>query len=139
MRVVVEILTGTVSYIDVGDDANVRELKTEIAAQTNLPYERLILLLDTPGDYECHLIEDAKDEALLIDVGVNDGARIYLFFKPLDFLSTRDDRTNGNAGSENSRLDDNHDQIQPFAVGGPSSPPLKCEPSDIGLVQKNVA
>ncbi|KAK3184345.1 hypothetical protein Dsin_031631 [Dipteronia sinensis] len=47
MKVTVEILTGPLFNIEVGDDATIADLKKEIAAQQELPSDRLILTLDS--------------------------------------------------------------------------------------------
>jgi hypothetical protein len=81
MRVVVENLTGTLFYIQVGNDATLADLKKEIEAQQKLPCERLILILDTNLR---RLMNDDGDGVSLVDCGVQDGSHIYLFFNPLD-------------------------------------------------------
>ncbi|KAB1226350.1 hypothetical protein CJ030_MR1G020567 [Morella rubra] len=81
MRVVVESLTGTLFYIQVGNDATLADLKREIEAQQELPFDRLILILDT----NCSLLmSDDGDGVSLVHCGVQDGSHIYLFFSPLD-------------------------------------------------------
>ncbi|KAG5242077.1 ubiquitin family protein [Salix suchowensis] len=82
MRVAVEILTGTLFYIQVGNDATVADLKKEIEAQQKLPRDRLILLLIS--NKRRHLINEEGDGATLVDCGVQDGSHIYLFFGPVD-------------------------------------------------------
>ncbi|KAF3443718.1 hypothetical protein FNV43_RR13408 [Rhamnella rubrinervis] len=82
MRVVVENLTGTLFYIQLGNDATVAELKREIEAQEKLPCDRLILVLDT--NLGCDPIHDDGGGASLVDYGVRDGSHIYIFFNPLD-------------------------------------------------------
>ncbi|KAJ6677732.1 hypothetical protein OIU85_008319 [Salix viminalis] len=81
MRVAVEILTGTLFYIQVGNDATVADLKKEIEAQQKLPRDRLILFL---SNKRRHLINEEGDGATLVDCGVQDGSHIYLFFDPVD-------------------------------------------------------
>ncbi|GLT96771.1 hypothetical protein SLE2022_143710 [Rubroshorea leprosula] len=100
MRLVVEILTGTLFYVHVGSDATIGDLKREIGSQQNLPHDRLILILDTNqspmngGDEEdgASLSDDgaslSDDGASLSDCGVKDGSHIYLFFSPVDDAST---------------------------------------------------
>ncbi|KAF7823124.1 putative ubiquitin superfamily protein [Senna tora] len=78
MKVVVENLTGTLFYAQVGNDASVADLKREIEAHQKLPYHRLILILDSD---RCPLM---NEESSLVDCGVQDGSHIYLFFYPLD-------------------------------------------------------
>ncbi|CAK9133536.1 unnamed protein product [Ilex paraguariensis] len=82
MRLVVEILTGKLFYIQLGDDATVEDLKREIGAQEKLPRDRLILILN--GELS-HLMND--NELSLLDYGVQDGSHVYLFFDPLDDCS----------------------------------------------------
>ena len=77
-----EILTGTLFYIQVGNDATVADLKKEIEAQQKLPQDRLILFLSNKRSD--HLINEEGDGAALVDCGVQDGSHIYLFFDPLD-------------------------------------------------------
>ncbi|GMN58122.1 hypothetical protein TIFTF001_027230 [Ficus carica] len=81
MKVVVENLTGTLFFIQVGNDATVAELKREIEAQENLPCDRLILI---PDAKDSHPISDDDDGASLVGHGVQDGSHIYVFFNPLD-------------------------------------------------------
>ncbi|EXC23131.1 hypothetical protein L484_018262 [Morus notabilis] len=81
MKVVVENLTGTLFFIQVGNDATVAELKREIEAQENLPCDRLILILDANGNRP---INDDGSGASLVDHGVRDGSHIFIFFNPLD-------------------------------------------------------
>ncbi|XP_059664474.1 uncharacterized protein LOC132310308 [Cornus florida] len=81
MRVVMEILTGKLFYIQVGDDATVGDLKREIGAQEKLPHDRLILILDD-SNLHIHLLN--QNELSLVDCGVQDGSHVYLFFDPLD-------------------------------------------------------
>ncbi|KAJ0054416.1 hypothetical protein Pint_02063 [Pistacia integerrima] len=81
MKVVVEILTGTLFYIQVANDATVADLKKEIESQQKLPCDRLILLLDND---KSHLMSQDQDEVSLVDCGVKDGSHIYLFFNPID-------------------------------------------------------
>lgn len=83
MKVVVENLTGTLFYIQLGNDATVAELKREIEAQEKLPCDRLILVLDT--NVGCDPIhDDGTGGNSLVDYGVQDGSHIYIFFNPLD-------------------------------------------------------
>ncbi|KAL2328332.1 hypothetical protein Fmac_021759 [Flemingia macrophylla] len=81
MKVVVENLTGTLFYIQVGDDATIEDLKREIEAQQKLPCDRLILVLD--GDH-CFLVSKEEENTSLVDCGIQDGSHIYLFFNPVD-------------------------------------------------------
>ncbi|KAK9284926.1 hypothetical protein L1049_024107 [Liquidambar formosana] len=84
MRVVVEIMTGTLFYIEVADDAMVADLKKEIEAQEKLPRDRLILIVY--DDDHSRLMSES--ELPLVDYGVRDGSHIYLVFEPLDDGST---------------------------------------------------
>ncbi|KAK6130966.1 hypothetical protein DH2020_035292 [Rehmannia glutinosa] len=79
LQLVAEILTGRLFYIEIGQDATVRDLKKEIGNQENLPTDRLILMLNADG--ERYLLD--KDEVSLKDCGVEDGSHIYIFFKPV--------------------------------------------------------
>ncbi|KAM1063704.1 hypothetical protein ACFX2A_028436 [Malus domestica] len=90
MKVVVENLTGTFFYVQVGNEATVADLKREIEAQQKLPYDRLTLILDTHSDnrYCSRLMNDDVDGVLLVDYGVCDGSHIYVFLNPLDDGST---------------------------------------------------
>ncbi|XP_057785836.1 uncharacterized protein LOC131025618 [Salvia miltiorrhiza] len=76
MKLVAEILTGSLFYVEVGADATVGDLKKEIGKQENLPGDRLILLLDAEERYSLD-----KDEASLKDYGVEDSSHIYIFFQ----------------------------------------------------------
>lgn len=53
MRLVVEILTGILFYIQLENNATVADLKREIEAQQELPQDRLIMFLD---NNQSHLI-----------------------------------------------------------------------------------
>ncbi|XP_009805016.2 uncharacterized protein [Nicotiana sylvestris] len=77
MQVVVEIMTGTIFHVQVGDNATVLDLKIAIQNQENLPGDRLILLLDKDGD---HMMMN-EDQKSLSEYGVQDGSRLYGFFK----------------------------------------------------------
>ncbi|KAL2489373.1 Ubiquitin-like superfamily protein [Forsythia ovata] len=79
MKVVAEIMTGKLFYIQVEDNATVADLKREIGIQENLPGDRLILMLD---DNPRRLMD--KNNVSLTEYGVRDGSHIYLFFNPLD-------------------------------------------------------
>lgn len=93
MKVVVENLTGTLFYIQLGNDATVAELKREIEAQEKLPCDRLILILDT--NLGCDPIHDDGGGVSLVDYGVQDGSHIYIFFNPLDLDHVADEDTDG--------------------------------------------
>ncbi|KAJ8749400.1 hypothetical protein K2173_018892 [Erythroxylum novogranatense] len=88
MKVVVEILTGALFYVQLNNDATFADLKRDIAAQQNLPHDRLILCLENSQNN--HLIIRHEEEASLIDFGIRDGSHIYLFFSPLDDGSVND-------------------------------------------------
>ncbi|XP_047978623.1 uncharacterized protein LOC125220500 [Salvia hispanica] len=77
MKLVAEILTGNLFYVEVGEDATVADLKKAIGKQENLPGDRLILLLDAEERYSLD-----KDEVFLKDYGVEDSSHIYVFFRP---------------------------------------------------------
>lgn len=81
MKVVVEVLTGTLFYIQVKNYATIGDLKKEIGSQQKLPCDRMILLLDND---KSRLMSQDQDEVSLVDCGVKDGSHIYLFFNPLD-------------------------------------------------------
>lgn len=82
MKLVAEILTGSLFYVEVGEDATVGDLKKAIGKQENLPGDRLILLLDAEERYSLD-----KDEASLKDYGVGDSSHIYIFFRPQDNIA----------------------------------------------------
>ncbi|KAK0589464.1 hypothetical protein LWI29_014663 [Acer saccharum] len=88
MKVAVEILTGPLFYIEVGDDATVGDLKKQIASQQELPCDRLILTLDLENDQDHTIIKDDQDEDSLVDCGIKDGSKIFLSFTPIDDEST---------------------------------------------------
>ncbi|KAG4175073.1 hypothetical protein ERO13_A11G161900v2 [Gossypium hirsutum] len=85
MKLVVEILTGNLFYVQVEDDATIDGLKKEIEAQENLARERMILIVDSKDENQ--LITKEDDGASLADFGVQDGSHIYLFFNPLNIES----------------------------------------------------
>ena len=84
MKVVVEILTGTLFYIEVEDNVTVADLKREIGAQQELPCDRMILLLHLDDNQNHPLSSDGEDGVSLVDCGVKDGSKLYLFFNPVD-------------------------------------------------------
>jgi len=86
MKVVIENLTGTLFYVQVGNDATVEDLKREIEAQLKLPCDRLILILDADC---CPLMTKDEEKESLVDIGIQDGSHIYLFFNPIDDESTK--------------------------------------------------
>ncbi|XP_018629458.1 uncharacterized protein [Nicotiana tomentosiformis] len=85
--VVVEIMTGTIFHVQLGDNATVLELKIAIQNQENLPGDRLILLLDKDGD---HIMMN-EDQKPLSEYGVQDGSRLYGFFKLPETQEENDD------------------------------------------------
>ncbi|GMI81303.1 hypothetical protein like AT2G32360 [Hibiscus trionum] len=86
MKVVVEILTGNLFFVQVNDDATVNDLKKEIEARENLVSDRMILIADHENRNK--LITKEDDGASLVDCGVEDGSHIYLFFSPLSTESS---------------------------------------------------
>ncbi|XAR68086.1 hypothetical protein NMG60_11003094 [Bertholletia excelsa] len=80
MRVVVEILTGPLFYVDVGENATVAELKKEIGSQQEVPTDQVILILYA-GDLSRLITEN---DLSLAEYGVGDGSHLYLFFHPLN-------------------------------------------------------
>ncbi|KAJ7948172.1 putative Ubiquitin superfamily protein [Quillaja saponaria] len=80
MKIVLENLTGTLFYVQLGHDATVADLKRQIEAQQKLPCDRLILFLD---NHSC-LMNKEEEEISLVDCGVQEGSHIYLFINPLD-------------------------------------------------------
>ncbi|KAL3639212.1 hypothetical protein CASFOL_017119 [Castilleja foliolosa] len=81
MKLVAEIITGTLFYIEIDEDATVRDLKKKIRKQENLPIDRLILMLDF--DDQNHRFMD-KDDSSLKSYGIRDWSHIYIFFGPPD-------------------------------------------------------
>ncbi|KZV20197.1 ubiquitin family protein [Dorcoceras hygrometricum] len=78
MKVVAEILTGGLFYVEVEEEATAKELKEKIADQENLPINRLILMLDAEQRDFMN-----KDDISLKEYGVQDGSHVYIFFEPL--------------------------------------------------------
>lgn len=79
MRVVVEILTGRLFFVEIQDDATVADLKKEIGFQEQLPFDRLILLVDGTESFLMN-----ENERSLQDYGIKDGSHVYLFFDSVD-------------------------------------------------------
>ncbi|GAA0154355.1 hypothetical protein Leryth_013474 [Lithospermum erythrorhizon] len=79
MKVVVEILTRTLFYIQVENDATVLDLKRAIEAQEKHQHDRLILMFK--GALTCIIMN--KDDSPLTSYGVGDNSHIYLLFCPL--------------------------------------------------------
>ncbi|KAK8569115.1 hypothetical protein V6N13_106988 [Hibiscus sabdariffa] len=86
MKVVVEIMTGSLFYVQVGDDATVNDLKKEIEAREDLASDRMILIADHKNRNK--LITKEEDGTSLVHCGVEDGSHIYLFFSPLSTESS---------------------------------------------------
>lgn len=65
MRLMVEILTGILFYIQLDNNATVADLKREIEAQQELPQDRLIMFLD---NNQSHLIiyQDGDGTSLIV-------------------------------------------------------------------------
>ncbi|CAI9116695.1 OLC1v1017919C1 [Oldenlandia corymbosa var. corymbosa] len=83
MRVIIEILTGRLFYVEIKEDATVEDLKREIGFQEHLPLDRLILLVDHDRVNGCSNLM-TEDEIALQDYGVKDGSHVYLFFETVD-------------------------------------------------------
>ncbi|KAL0438574.1 UNVERIFIED_CONTAM: hypothetical protein Slati_2340400 [Sesamum latifolium] len=77
MKLVVEIFTGPLFYVEVDEGSTVGNLKKEIGNQENLPSHRLILIHNAD---ECLLLD--KEEVCLKECGVRDGSHIYILFEP---------------------------------------------------------
>jgi len=73
----------------VSNDATVEDLKREIENQQKLPSDRFVFILDTD---ERTVITKEEEKVSLLDYGIQDGSRIYLFFTPLDDDSTENFR-----------------------------------------------
>lgn len=84
MKVVLEIITGALFYVQVKNDATVADLKREIEALQKIPYNRLILVPDNNDHRPLLKNNDEEEKVSLIDCGLKDGSHIYLFFVPLD-------------------------------------------------------
>lgn len=83
MKVVAEVFTGSLFYVEVGENATVGDLKKEIEKQENLPGNRLMLLLNSEKRY---LLD--RDETSLKCYGVKDSSHIYIIFKPPDTVAS---------------------------------------------------
>ncbi|GAB2274881.1 hypothetical protein Dimus_009652 [Dionaea muscipula] len=86
MKLVVEILTGSLFYIQVDDDASLADLKREIADQENFLVGGLVLYL---YDDQSGLM--IGDNLHLKEFGVCDSSHIYLLFTPLDDADEEND------------------------------------------------
>ncbi|KAL7124412.1 hypothetical protein ABFS83_14G046800 [Erythranthe nasuta] len=81
MKLVAEILTGSLFYVEVKEDDTVGDLKREIGDQENLPTERLILILNDSCNNRTLM---DNNETSLKDYGVRDSSHIYIFYEPVD-------------------------------------------------------
>ncbi|KAL6493116.1 hypothetical protein OROGR_032875 [Orobanche gracilis] len=115
MKLVAEILTGTLFYVEVEEDATVRDLKRKIENQENLPSDRLILILDT--ERQQRILMD-KDQVPLKFYGARDWSRIYLFFRPLGDVPAQYSTSNAPSPSGN------------VSHGHPNEPSPPVDPSD---------
>ena len=77
MRVAVEVITGSLFYIDIAEEATVESLKKEIASQESLEESRLVLV-HRNGEVI------ANDQYTLKDCQVFNGTIVNLFFKPIE-------------------------------------------------------
>ncbi|KAL3372073.1 hypothetical protein AABB24_008557 [Solanum stoloniferum] len=102
MQVVVEIMTGTIFHIQVGDNATVLDLKIAIHNQQNVPANRILLLLDIGDD---HLLMN-DDQKPLSEYGVQDGSRFQLIFKPFEAEKDNDDAEKDDDDTETEKDDD---------------------------------
>ncbi|KAG8377749.1 hypothetical protein BUALT_Bualt08G0065400 [Buddleja alternifolia] len=110
MKVVAEILTGSLFYVNIEEDANVGELKKQIGSnQENLPTNRLILMLD--ADQQRFLL--VKDEVSLKEYGVQDGSHIYIFFEPLDHGSAINSSLNSQVSISNKHSEERSPPVDP--------------------------
>ncbi|GER47939.1 ubiquitin family protein [Striga asiatica] len=85
MKLVAEILTGKLFFVEIENDDTICDLKRKIGTQENLPSERLILILDN-ADQE--RLKMDRDETPLDCYGVRDGSHIYIFFEPPNEVSS---------------------------------------------------
>ncbi|EYU32795.1 hypothetical protein MIMGU_mgv1a020662mg [Erythranthe guttata] len=85
MKLVAELLTGSLFYVEVKEDDTVGDLKREIGDQENLPTDRLIFILD--DFYNNRTLMD-NNETPLKDYGVRDSSHIYIFFEPADDIDS---------------------------------------------------
>ncbi|KAM7269812.1 hypothetical protein ACFE04_025309 [Oxalis oulophora] len=81
MKLVVEILSGSLFYIQVENNATIADLKNEIGIQQKLPVDRMVLFLDDKNQAPGSMIKE-EDSTLLIDCGFKEESHIYLFFSP---------------------------------------------------------
>ncbi|KAL8026725.1 hypothetical protein ABFX02_14G047600 [Erythranthe guttata] len=102
MKLVAEIMTGSLFYVEVKEDDTVGDLKREIGDQENLPTDRLILILD--DSYNNRTLMDSN-ETLLKDYGVRDSSLIYIFFEPVDDIDSPPSSPKDYASNEPSSPD----------------------------------
>ncbi|KAM7276141.1 hypothetical protein ACFE04_018007 [Oxalis oulophora] len=79
MKLVVEILTGSLFYIQVENNATIADFKKEVGIQQKLPVDRMLLFLNDKSLAPGRMIEE-DDGTLLSDCGFEDESHIYLFF-----------------------------------------------------------
>ncbi|KAL6521978.1 hypothetical protein OROMI_031855 [Orobanche minor] len=99
MKLIAEILTGSLFYVEIEEDATIQNLKSKIGNQEKLPTSRLILMLD--ADDERYLL--GNDEFSLKDYGVQDGSHIYIFFQLPDDKPSDTSRVSPSSGSTSSQ------------------------------------
>ncbi|KAF5178047.1 hypothetical protein FRX31_032359 [Thalictrum thalictroides] len=75
MKLVVEVLTGTLFYIQVDDGATIGDLKREIGVHEKVSLDRFILV-----HHDHYLMDD--NGALVIDYGVQEGSHLHLCYTP---------------------------------------------------------
>ncbi|KAF9588082.1 hypothetical protein IFM89_007323 [Coptis chinensis] len=78
MKLVVEILTGTLFHIQVDDEATIGDLKREIGAHEKVSLDRFFLVHDDNQDCLMH------ENGALVEYGIEDGSHVHLCFIPLD-------------------------------------------------------
>ncbi|KAL8458957.1 hypothetical protein ACS0TY_036439 [Phlomoides rotata] len=119
MKVIAEIFTGNLFYVEVGEDATVGDLKNTIGNHENLPSDRLILMLDIG---EQQMLD--KDEAPLKDYGVQDSSHVYILFHLRDSGSSaspstpKESTSNGHSPFTDLLNDENPERNE---ANGPSS------------------
>ncbi|KAL6504402.1 hypothetical protein OROGR_026325 [Orobanche gracilis] len=99
MKLMAEILTGSLFYVEIEEDATIQNLKNKIGNQEHLPTGRLILMLD--ADDERYLLDN--DEISLKDYGVQDGSHIYIFFQLPDDKPSDTPPVSPSSGSTSSQ------------------------------------
>ncbi|MCD7448491.1 hypothetical protein HAX54_042628 [Datura stramonium] len=130
MQVVVEIMSGTVFHLQVGDNATVQDMKIAIQNQENLPSDRLTLLLDRGYDH-FPMLDDQKP---LSEYGVQDGSRVHVFFRPLEEEAsddyTGDDEVMDTDRTESETVDERDDNSSNDDSSS-SSPKSPCEETSV--------